>query len=81
MRDDNRDPKTVRMLKLLSTAATTAFELFVLAEISWYYLTDGEQTFHEAMGERITGLRERLDRRTAVNDTLENIRALPETDG
>lgn len=54
-------------------------EVFVLAEILWFVLHDGEQTLHEAFGEWFDELRASTNHETAVAETLAMIQRLPET--
>lgn len=58
--------------------AMAVFEFFVLSEILWYYLHDGEQTLHEAFGEYLRGFKERARHARGVERTLNMIRDLPE---
>lgn len=59
-------------------AIQALFEAFVLAEILWYYLHDGEQTLHAAAAEFAADLPARLAHRASVDATRRSIRDLPE---
>ena len=69
----------VRVLRTAGPFVTTAFEMFVLAEILWYYLHDGEQTLHGAVAEWWEELRERARFHHSVAQVRGWIRNLPET--
>lgn len=66
----------MRTVQATGAVVMALVEAFVLAEILWYYLHDGEQTLHDAAREY---WKERAARRAAVDETRDMIRNLPET--
>lgn len=75
--------RTMHRLRIGAGLVTTAFECFVLAEILWYYLHDGEHTLHQAIAEWWHSFQQRNRARAvqeqAREETLKAIRDLPET--
>lgn len=75
---------TAQRVKLGATLVVWVVEVAVTLEVLWYVLHDGEQTLHEAFAEYMKGARERAEHRMAVDEavdeTLDHIRSLPETE-
>jgi len=55
-----------------------AFECYVLAEIVYHTLNNGERRLYEVATDSFARLRERIEFRAQVLDTLRMIRRLPE---
>lgn len=55
-----------------------SFECYVLAEIAYYTLNNGDKRLYEVAIDHIARLRERIEFRAQVLDTLRMIRRLPE---
>lgn len=70
----------VQKWRIAGAIITTTLEAFVLAEILWYYLHDGEQTLHGAVHEWFAGIGGEVERQTRIAETLDMIRDLPETE-
>jgi hypothetical protein len=73
--------RKLRAIQFGGAVAMALFEAFVLAEILWYYLHDGDETLHGAVREYVEGLRARATDRAAFETVVrDGIRNLPETD-
>lgn len=70
--------KRLHAVRVGGAVAMALLEAFVLLEILWYYLHDGEQTLHEAACEYAEHWKERAAKRAAVDETRDMIRNLPE---
>lgn len=67
-----------RVLYHAGQAAIVTFECYVLAELVFYVVNNGERRLYEAAAEKLVELRVRLTYRAQVLDTLRMIRRLPE---
>ena len=83
-RNKTRNLSTLQLVSRGGAVAMALFEFFVLAEILWYYLHDGEQTLHGAIKDYLSHLSERAERRASfaaeAEKVREQIRNLPETE-
>lgn len=59
-------------------AAIAAFESYVLAELVWFVIADGDQRLYEYAWEQFPRVRDALEYRVQVLTTIYHIRRLPE---
>jgi hypothetical protein len=77
--ESGNPPRKRRRMPIAWLALTTAVEWYVLAEILWFTLHNGESTIYGTVGEYLSSMHERRKQDADVKRTLDMIRDLPET--